>query len=211
MGLFRWTAGAVLAGGLALALVGLGRGQQQQMLQYGFEAREPSWVQGPADAAYKETAHALTDEYAHSGQRSEHVQFQAEAGHFIHYTFDLGKAPVSDDLNVSLWLKSNRPGMQLLCRVVLPRERDPKDPGRPLTTVLNGDDYKLVGRWQQLTLPQGVKRLREQQQLLQTDLKRDVDVSDAYVDRIVLNLYGGPGATDVWVDDLEAGPVTEMP
>jgi hypothetical protein len=212
MGPFRWAAGAILAGGLALALVGPGRGQQQQILRYGFEARDPVLVQGAADAAYKETAHALTDEHAYSGQRSEHVQFQAEAGHFIHYTFDLGKAPVSDDLNVSLRLKSNRPGLQLLCRVVLPRERDPNDPGQPLTAVLRGDDdYKLVGRWQLLTLSQAVKRLREQQQLLQNDLRRDVDVTDAYVDRIILNLYGGPGATDVWVDDLEAGPLTEMP
>jgi hypothetical protein len=206
---FRWAASGILAGGLALGLVGLGRGQQQQMLQYGFEGREPVLVQGPADAAYKETAHALSDEYAHSGQRSEHIQLQAEAGHFIHYTYDLGKAPVSDDLNVSLWLKANRPGLQLLCRVVLPRERDPNDPGQPLTSVLRGDDYKLVGRWQQLTLHQAVKRLREQQQFLQNELKRDVDVTDAYVDRILLNLYGGPGTTDVWVDDLEAGPVSE--
>ncbi len=208
---FRWAAGSLVAGGLALALVGLGRGQQQSMLQYGFEGRDPVWVPGPADAAYKETAHALTDEYAHSGQRSEHLQLQAEAGHFIHYTYELGKAPVSDDLNVSVWLRANRPDLQLLCRVVLPHEPDPKAPGQPLTTVLRGDDYKLVGRWQQLTLPQPVKRLREQQQLLQADLRREVDVADAYVDRVLLNVYGGPGLTDVWVDDLEAGPLTETP
>ena len=40
-------------------------------------------------------------------------------------------------------------------------------------------------------------------------MKRAVDVSDAYVDRLVLNAYSGPGLTKIWVDDLEVGPVLE--
>ena len=110
---------------------------------------------------------------------------QVESGTFLHYTYDLGKAPISDELNVSVWLKANRPGVQLLCRVVLPRERDPRKPDQPLTTLIRGEPYSLVSRWQQLTIRQPVKRLREQQQLLQAELKREVVVTDAYVDRVV--------------------------
>src|SRR5207237_750493 len=50
---------------------------------------------------------------------------------------------------------------------------------------------------------------RQQQQLMQADLKRGVDFTDAYIDRLVLNVYGGPGQTEVWIDDLEAGPLAE--
>src|SRR5262249_56850458 len=75
--------------------------------------------------------------------------------------------------------------------------------------LVRGDDYRLAGRWQQLSLRQPVKRLREQQQLLQAELKRDVLTTDAYVDRVVLNLYAGPGQVDAYVDDLEVGPLSE--
>lgn len=195
--------------GLVLTLAGLASVRAQQVLQYGFETRDPVWLPGPADAAYKELVHKLTDESAHSGARSEFLRLQVENGNYLHYTYDIGKGPVTDELNISVWVKANRPGIQLLCRVVLPRERDPRKPDQPMTTLLKGEQYILVGRWQQLTLRQPVKRLREQQQLLQAELKRDVVPTDAYVDRMVLNLYAGPGQTDVYVDDLEAGPLTE--
>ncbi len=194
---------------MALAAV-LAAARGQQFIQYGFEAREPVWVRGTADARFTESAHRLsTDLTAHTGQRSEFIQLTAELGSYIHYTYDVGRAPVGDELSASLWLKANRPGTQLLCRVVLPHERDPANVGQPLTVLAKGDKYQMVGRWQQLALRQPVKRLREQQQMLQAELKRGVDVTDAYVDRLVLNVYSGPGLTEVWIDDLEVGPVLE--
>jgi hypothetical protein len=183
----------------------------QQVLQQGFEGRDPVWVKGQADAAYKEITHKIIDDpAAHGGQRTEYFQFQAEQGSFIHYTYDIGRAPVTDDLNVILWVKASRPGVQVLCRVVLPKEHDPKHPDQLLTTIVRGDAYERVGRWDPLTLRQPVKRLREQQQLLQAELKREVVTTDAYVDRIILNVYGGPGLTDVWTDDLEVWPLLDV-
>jgi hypothetical protein len=141
----------------------------QQTLQHGFERGEPIWLAGPFDAAYKETKHLLTDETAHTGQKSELIQLHAEKGTFIYYTYPIGKAPVTDELNVSVWIKANRPGMQLLCRVVLPRERDPKNPEQPLTTYLQGDSYTRAGRWDQLAVHQAVKRLRPGETTVWTD------------------------------------------
>ncbi|HEY7315327.1 MAG TPA: hypothetical protein VH643_38705 [Gemmataceae bacterium] len=185
--------------------------QGQQMIQYGFEARDPVWVQGPHDAAFRETAHRLTDESIHNGQRSETIQLEAERGTFIHYTYHVGRGPVTDDLNVSLWVRANRPGVQLLARAVFPKERDAKNPDQPLTALLPGDRYQLVNHWQQLSLVSPVKLLRQQQQLLGSNLKRDIDVADAYIDQLVLNVYVGPGETKVWIDDLEVGPVLDAP
>jgi len=181
----------------------------QTMLQYGFETREPIWVKGAADAPSRETVHRLTEEYAHEGQRSEWLQLQAEKGTFIHYTYDIGRAPIRDELNVSLWVKSNRPGIQLLARAVLPREPDPRQADQRLTILIPCDTYQRVGRWHQLALHQPVKRLREQQQLLRAQLQRDIVIADAYIDRLVLNVYGGPGQTDVYIDDLEVGPIED--
>ena len=96
-----------------------------------------------------------------------------------------------------------------MSRRLAARARPEQHVGQALTVLAKADKYQLTGRWQQLTLRQPDKRLREQQQILQADLKRAVDVTDAYVDRLVLNLYSGPGLTKVWVDDLEVGPVLE--
>jgi hypothetical protein len=198
--------GALLPAGMALALLTMNAARGQQILQYGFETRGPVWQQGSADAKFSQPVHRLTDETAHGGQRSEHIRLTAEKGTHIDYTYDVGRAPINDELNVSLWLKSTRPGIQLLCRVVLPYERDPNNIGQPRTLMLRCEPYQST-RWKLVTLRQPVKRLQEQQQLLRHQLGRDVVTADAYIDRLVLNVYDGPGLIDVWIDDLEVGPV----
>lgn len=213
MPLRRWLCGGGLLAVLVILAVaatprpGGADGPAAQFLQYGFESRDPIWVPDLADANYKRLGHQLTNESAKSGQHSERIEFDAEPGTFIHYTYSPGKAAVSEELSVSVWVKANRPGISLKCRCVLPRERDGKDLGRPLVVYLVGETYELTSRWQQLTLRQPMKRLREQQQLLRAERKADVVVADAYVDQIVLNVYGGPGRTEVYTDDLEVGPV----
>jgi hypothetical protein len=201
-----WTAALAACAGVVVLLV-VAHGQQT--LQQGFEGRDPIWAPGAADAAYKETAHRITDEFAHGGRRSEYIELETDAGSYIHYTCDIGKALLADELNVSIWIKANRPGVQLLCRVVLPREHDPQNLDRPLTCLIKVDEYQITGRWQQLTLRQPMKRLRDQLQLMRADQKRDVIGEGAYIDRLVLNLWGGKGQTQVWIDDMEVSPVEE--
>jgi hypothetical protein len=193
----------------ALALAGIALGQQ--MIQYGFEARNPVWRPGPHDAAYKETLHGLSSEHVHRGQRSETIQFEAEAGNYIHYTYALGNAPVNDDLSISLWVRANRPGVQLLARVVFPHELDRDNPGHPLTVLLPGQRYQIAQQWQVLSVPSPMKLMRQQQLLLARSLKTEINAAGAYVDQVVVNVYTGPGQTSVWLDDLEAGPAFDSP
>ncbi len=195
-------AGAAVLGAFALV-------RAEQVHRNGFETRETAWVRGAADAAFRETVHDVTDATAHSGQYSEHIRLQAEPGTFIYYTYSTARAPVGDELALSLWVKANRPGAQLMARLVLPRERAAGHPEDRLTTLLRGDQYQTVGRWQRLELRRPVKMVREQQQLLRAELHRDIDLADAYIDRLVLNVYGGPGETELWLDDLEIGPVVD--
>ncbi len=199
------------AAAILLMLAFTGTVYGQQLIQYGFEGRSSLWQPGPHDAAYRETLHELTDKSVHSGQRSETIQFVAESGTHIHYTYNLGRAPVTEDLNISLWVRANRPGVQLLARVVFPKEWDPNNPGHPLTAILPGERYQIVQHWQPLTLPTPVKLLRQQQQLLAGTLKHEINATGAYVDQLMLNVYAGPGETHVWIDDLEAGPAFDVP
>ena len=81
-----------------------------------------------------------------------------------------------------------------------------------MTLLLRGESYKKSeGYWQPLELRRPGKLLKEEQQALRTKLQRDINIDGAFVDRVILNLYTGAGATEVWVDDLEIGPVIESP
>lgn len=197
--------------GLALALAGslfAPSAWGDQILQYGFEARGPVWKAGSTDAAVKVLAHELTSETAHGGLKSEHLRLQVERGSFVHYTYDLPRAPVTDELVVSLWLKSNRPNVRLFCRMVFPRERDPADLSRSLTALVPCEKYENT-RWKLVDLRQPVKELRKQEQMLSKFYKRAIDAGGAYVDQLVLNVFDGAGVVDVWIDDLEVGPVED--
>jgi hypothetical protein len=181
----------------------------QQIHRNGFESTDTFWAKGTADAPFREIVHDITDATAHTGQRSEHLQLSCEPGKYVYYFYSTAKAVLNDDLNLNLWVKANRPGIQLLARLVLPKERNPENLDEPLTALLRGDLYQEAGRWHRLELRLPVKLAQKQQQLMRAELQRDVDFTDAYVDRVVLNVYGGPGLTELWIDDLEIGPVAE--
>ena len=38
---------------------------------------------------------------------------------------------------------------------------------------------------------------------MRSQLGTDIDGREAYIQRVLLNVYGGPGVTNVWIDDLE--------
>jgi len=154
--------------------------------------------------------HDLTDTFAHTGQYSEHVQITAEQGTYLYYYYPIGRAPVGEDLSASVWVKANRPGIQLMARLVLPKERNPNSLDEPLTTMLRGDLYQTTARWQRVELRRPARLAKQQQQVMRTQLKRDVDFTDAYIDRLVINFYAGPGLVEAWIDDLEVGPVTDL-
>ena len=155
-------------------------------------------------------AHNISEDVAHDGQRSEYLQLDVKPGTFIHYQYGIGQAPVSDEFSARIWVKANRPGIQLHARLILPNERDPKFLESRLSTMLPGDDYRNVGRWQQLEIPRPQLLLEKAKAKMQSkdQLGRPVNFTDAYVDALVLNVYAGPGRTEVWIDDLEVGPVS---
>jgi len=182
----------------------------QQIHRNGFEGRDLGWIKGAADAPFRQIVHDLTDTFAHTGQYSEHVQITAEQGTYLYYYYPIGRAPVGEDLSASVWVKANRPGIQLMARLVLPKERNPNSLDEPLTTMLRGDLYQTTARWQRVELRRPARLAKQQQQVMRTQLKRDVDFTDAYIDRLVINFYAGPGLVEAWIDDLEVGPVTDL-
>ena len=145
---------------------------------------------------------------SHSGHGCEWLQLEGEGGSFVYFSHEIGRPRVYEELVPSVWVKSDRAGLQLAARIVLPRTADPRT-GQPVATIIAGPSYSAVGRWQQLRFDGMVRRLNEQIRVLRVELGPHVDGREAYLDAMLLNVYGGPGVTNVWIDDLDvAGFVT---
>ena len=137
---------AILGLGLIVGLVAIASWAfaQTSIHRNGFETK-PGWTKGGFDAAYEEIAHRIDDRDPHNGRASEYIEINAKQGSYAHYVYPVGKAPITEELRASLWLRANRAGMRIMARVILPKERDPNNVDYVLTTYIAGDTYQQAG------------------------------------------------------------------
>ncbi len=130
------------------------------------------------------------------------MQIAVQTGSTVYFAHDVGRPWVIEELRPALWVYSDRAGLQFLAEVTLPRTRDPRT-GKPLTTNVSGSAYTTPNRWQQLAIVDFPRELLKQVHILRSQLSLNVDSREAYVSRVLLNVCGGVGVTNVWTDDLE--------
>lgn len=168
----------------------------------GFEGAEVSWRPAGGNASAHVAIHQRDRGQAHTGEWCERFAISAGSGTAVYVVHEVGQPLVIEELLPSVWVKSDRSGLQLLAEVVLPRTLDRRT-GRPVSTLLAGTSYTQIGSWQQLRIDDLERALSRQMQVLRAEVGPTADEREAYVERIVLNLYGGPGWTNVWIDDLD--------
>jgi hypothetical protein len=194
--------------GVVLALL---PARAQQIHRHSFASRQPALARGDANVRVEEKEHDISTQSFKSQPSSEHIKLVCDAGTgdaaFVHYFYETPPAPVSEVLSASVWVKATKPGVQLRARVVFPKEPDPERPEVPLTMLIVGDTYDGARTWKKLSLGNVPDLVGRHLPATQAKIGRAVNRTDAYIDRLVLNLYAGPGPLDVWVDDLDIGPV----
>ncbi len=116
------------------------------------------------------------------------------------------KIPVSDDLKIGLYVRSDRAGVRIHARIVLPADVDPETKA-PSYVLVAGTIFDQVDRWQKLELVQMMPAIERQARVLRVSTRRPVKLDGAYLERVVVNLLGGPGESQVFLDDLEIEPV----
>lgn len=167
-----------------------------------FEGPEVSWRYSGTDAAVRIEVHERARSQAHWGHGCERIRCTMGHGTHLYFRHEIGRPQVIAELEPSVWVKADRPGIQLLARVVFPRSLDP-DTGQPVTTLVQGQTSRRSGAWQRLAVTDLPQLVARQARVLRLQLGRDVDERQAYLDLLVLNVYGGRGATEVLIDDLE--------
>lgn len=210
---------AVVLGTAVLAALGVGvalvPAHGQQIHRHSFAGRNTVLVRGDANVRVEEKAHDISTQSFKSQPSSEHIKLTCDAGTgdaaFIHYYYETPPAPITETLTAGVWVKATKPGVQLRARVVFPKEPDPDRPEIRLTTLIVCDSYDRTRSWQKLAITNGPELLGKHLPALQARTGHAVNTADAYIDRLVLNVYAGPGPLEVWVDDLDIGPVTPAP
>lgn len=176
----------------------------------GFEGPEVSWRPAGGNAAFRVELHQRIRGEAHTGDGCERLRLIGGNGSEVFLAHEVGRPRVIDDLLPTVWVKADRPGIQLAARVVFPRSDDPQT-HRHLSAVIYGSSYSTVGRWQQLRLEEIPRLLAREVRALRARFGPGVDAREAYVGELLLNVYGGPGTTNVWIDDLDIAGYVPSP
>ena len=190
---------------LAIFLLALFASPTVAQFHEAFDSTTPSWKRHESDCTINESSwnQRRSNDVA-AKNRFESLEIQNGPGTQILVSHDVPASFVISELLPSVRVKSDRPGVRLMVRVVLPHTESPSGDG-PMTTMLAGPRYQATGKWQELSLANGkdlTQQLREEIWLLRRRFNKEVSQRDAYIDKVVLNLYTGPGTTKVQIDDL---------
>lgn len=187
---------------ISLSAVMAGGSAQGTMLEE-FEGPETRFTVRSADVAYRIESHARQRMGAYRGGGCERIRMTAAPGGTqVLFGADIQPARVIPELAPSLMVQTDRVGVQLMARVVLPRTVDPRT-GRAVVTLLRGSSSAQIGNWERLALADLPTMVARQARVLRSQIGVDIDEREAYIDQILLNIYGGAGLTDVLIDDLE--------
>ena len=105
------------------------------------------------------------------------------------------------ETRLSAWVSCNRPGAQLAATVVLPRAIDPET-GEPRRLLIRSNKNGRGGDWEQLDFSELAKELPAQARVARAHFGGAMDERGAYVSQLVILAPGGPGNTDLWVDQI---------
>ena len=166
-----------------------------------FETPDTRWELADYDVVPRVQIRRAYDQ-AHRGNASESIRIEAGSGSYVHFRYVLDPMPVHDDLKPRVWVKTDRPGVQLQAVVVLPRSLHPRT-GQPLRTMIAGTVTDGSTSWQELTIEEPRTLLSQKLPHLYQQFGTRVDPREAYLDAVVLNAYGGLGVTNLWIDDLD--------
>ena len=129
----------------------VGAGGPRADLARRFRDAAADWRDSGGDGRYRIVQQERISTDKHSGNGCEWLRLETENGGHIYLAHDVGRPSIIEELTPSVWVKSDRPGLQLAARIVLPRTTDPHT-GRPVATTIVGSSYNSDGRWQQLQI-----------------------------------------------------------
>ena len=172
-----------------------------------FDEEEPTWELRESDVTISKRSWVQERLKNEDGSgRYENFRFRSSLGTRTLVSLPVPKSFVISELTPSIRVKANRPGVQLMVRVVLPETPDEEDPAKPMTTLVKGPLTTEADMWQRISFggdKLDMKKLLDRHVwLLRKKYGSHVDARNAYIDLVVLNIYTGAGWNHVSVDEF---------
>lgn len=135
------------------------------------------------------------------GGGCEAITFTAKNGTEAILVYPIQPVQPLDDLTANVSVMSAKAGARIGFRVRFPYLRD-KETRRPVAIIVYGTSYESGGGFGSLGVGLIERELRKKVVVVRHEYGSDADVSDPYVDAVVLNAYSGPGTTTLRMDEL---------
>lgn len=176
-----------------------------------FESDGVSWRYLYQDGDVKLRTHSRVQTYAYEGSRSEFISYEVRDPGVVILAHYVDYPSVYNDVEPSLWIRSDRPGVALAALVVFPKTLRPDD-GKPLVAMIPGSSYQKPGEWQRLNFTAGLaKTLESTAQSLRGEYKLPVNTECAYIRQLLLVSEARVGRYSLWIDDLQiANPLPPL-
>ena len=145
------------------------------------------------------------------GRGAERIHLRGPAGQVVQLAYSLPPAPVIRELKIYANLLTNRAGVHLAARVVLPRSTNPST-GRPFELLVRSGKIGSGGGWEELTLDNLPQQLANHARVARVQHGASLDERGAYVSQVVFLTPGGNGVTELIVDRIQVfGVVRQKP
>lgn len=165
------------------------------------DAHPPRWNLDGSDCNARVLSHRHAAEGGVDGRACEMITLVASHGTEALLVYPLEPLRPLDDLTAKVSVLSARRGARIGFRVRYPYVRDPETRG-PASVVVYGTAYEHSGEFASIDIGRIGRSLGIKTMAMRRKHGVDADLSEPYVDAVVLNAYSGPGTTSLRIDEL---------
>ncbi len=165
------------------------------------DAHPPRWYLDSSNCDARVTSQGHASDGGVGGGACETITFVAAHGSEALLVYPIEPVRPLDDLTANISLMSARVGARIGLRVRYPYVQD-EETRRPVSVVVYGASYESPGEFASIGVGMIERPLRLKNVAVRRQYGSGADLSDAYVDAIVINAYSGPGTTALRMDQL---------
>lgn len=132
----------------------------------------------------------------------ETIEVRYRSGTHVHLVMPIAPSAVVEEFQASLRIRCGEGGIRLGVRVVYPKSTHPAT-SDPISVAVFGTPGPAGGSWGTSVVRNVRVGLEREERILRARFGSTVDLSDPYIDALVLDVYRNPGTTKLQVDDLQ--------
>ncbi|MBR6434879.1 MAG: hypothetical protein IKS45_00070, partial [Thermoguttaceae bacterium] len=141
--------------------------QKEQSWKFSFDQPQTVWRVESAEPDLKTIEHKYSPQEGYGKRGCEYIALQIPANaKSVMLGMKVGTGKLTDDVLPTVYIKSNKTGLQFMLRVILPMTQESVRPGAPpsapLSILLAGGTYSLNGSWQQIRIDRPLDLLKKQ-------------------------------------------------